>query len=244
MVPPVDDALPQNNPGSFLRATLRNGFVRAEARPYLCPRRFGCRDLQNARDRSTTYVSLLSQRTRPCRGYRSFDRVHDHHYRHRRIPTRNRSACTRKHSSAGRSHDGNLIHPPVSGICEQAQADRVNSCARDCIRLGSIRLCSPWRTGSREHSSTPCYSSLSLQQSRLSSISCSERPLVASRKKTSQQGFGQRQRLCKPTQESIRELKQLLAEGDEETQKELKLSSIEHSSRSEDLDALKASPTA
>jgi multidrug resistance protein MdtO len=42
-------------------------------------------------------------------------------------------------------------------------------------------------------------------------------------------------------EESIRELKQLLAEGDEETQKELKLSSIEHSSRPEDLDALKAS---
>jgi multidrug resistance protein MdtO len=41
--------------------------------------------------------------------------------------------------------------------------------------------------------------------------------------------------------ESIRELKQLLAEGDEETQKELKLASIEHSSRPEDLDALKAS---
>jgi multidrug resistance protein MdtO len=42
-------------------------------------------------------------------------------------------------------------------------------------------------------------------------------------------------------EESIRELRQLLAEGDEETQKELKLSSIEHSSRPEDLDALKAS---
>jgi multidrug resistance protein MdtO len=42
-------------------------------------------------------------------------------------------------------------------------------------------------------------------------------------------------------EESIRELKQLLAEGDEETQKELKLSSIEHGSRPEDLDALKAS---
>ena len=42
-------------------------------------------------------------------------------------------------------------------------------------------------------------------------------------------------------EESIRELNQLLAEGDEEAQKELKLSSIEHSSRPEDLDALKAS---
>src|SRR5882757_4484174 len=36
-------------------------------------------------------------------------------------------------------------------------------------------------------------------------------------------------------EESIRELKQLLAEGDEETQKEHKRSSIEHSSLSEDL---------
>ncbi|MEG9439020.1 FUSC family protein, partial [Edaphobacter sp. HDX4] len=42
-------------------------------------------------------------------------------------------------------------------------------------------------------------------------------------------------------EESIRELNQLLAEGDEETQKELRLSSIEHSSRPEDLDGLKTS---
>jgi multidrug resistance protein MdtO len=42
-------------------------------------------------------------------------------------------------------------------------------------------------------------------------------------------------------EESIRQLNQFLAEGDEETQKELKLSSIEHSSRPEDLDALRAS---
>jgi len=48
-------------------------------------------------------------------------------------------------------------------------------------------------------------------------------------------------RALQTDEESIRELNQLLAEGDEEAQKELKLSSIEHSSRPEDLDALKAS---
>jgi multidrug resistance protein MdtO len=48
-------------------------------------------------------------------------------------------------------------------------------------------------------------------------------------------------RALQTAEESIRELNQPLAEGDEETQKELKLSSIEHSSRPEDLDALKAS---
>jgi len=42
-------------------------------------------------------------------------------------------------------------------------------------------------------------------------------------------------------EESILELNQFLAEGDEEMQKEFRLSSIEHSSRPEDLDALKAS---
>jgi multidrug resistance protein MdtO len=44
-----------------------------------------------------------------------------------------------------------------------------------------------------------------------------------------------------PNSESVRELKDLLADGDEETQKGIKLSSIEHSSRPQDLDALKAS---